>query len=234
MHPTDMFCDDSDSSDSSDSAFNVTRAEAVARHPDAAHQALAATLGLVYYKIRNEVGEGPNAHMISRPPKRQQDDVVSSSTSSKSKPVKIPRRPSVSDSFLQRLITGPSIESKSSTSVEEFDKLGWNPFADVSEDAMLKLRSIDPDDIGTVLRALEQGRLKLKPSRSEKSNASPTESKASKSFEKAAEPTGEVPTVPNTIPTQPVTSAGSNVSKSQPSSVQDVPPTVSDSDSSTS
>lgn len=234
MHPTDMFCDDSDSSDSSDSAFSITRSEAVARFPDAAHQALAATLGLVYYKIRNEVGEGPNAHMVPRPPKRQQDDVASTSTSNKSKPVKMPRRPSVSDSFLQRLITGPSIESKSSTSAEEYDKLGWNPFADVSEDAMLKLRSIDPDDIGTVLRALEQGRLKLKPSRSEKLDMSPTDSQASKSFRKAAEPTPEVPTVPNTVPTQPVTSAGSNVSKSRPNSNQEVPPTASDTDSSTS
>ncbi|KAJ5246435.1 hypothetical protein N7468_001418 [Penicillium chermesinum] len=234
MQPTDIFCDDSDSSDASDSAFNMTRSEAVVQYPDAAHQALAATLGLVYYKIRNEVGEGPNAHMMSRPPKRQQDDVASNSTSNKSKPVKMPRRPSVSDSFLQRLITGPSIESKSSTSAEEYDKLGWNPFADVSEDAMLKLRSIDPDDIGTVLRALEQGRLKLKPSRSEKLNMSPTDSKASKSFEKAADPVSEVATVPNTVPTQPVTSAGNNFSKSHTSSLQGVPPTASDSDSSTS
>jgi hypothetical protein len=228
MHQTDMFAD-SDSSDSSDGSFSITREEAVRRFPEAAHQALAATLGLVYYKIRNEVGEGPNA-VPSRPLKRQQADVASTSTGSKSKPVKMPRRPSVSDTFLQRLITGPSVaESKSSTS-EEFDKLGWNPFSDVSEDAMSKLRSIDPQDIGTVLRALEQGRLKLKPSGSEKARMSPTESKASHGFGKSAEQP-EVPTVPNTVPTQPVSSPSS---KAKPASVPDIPETASDTDSSTS
>ncbi|KAF7714677.1 Uncharacterized protein PECH_008293 [Penicillium ucsense] len=211
MHPSDMYADDSDSSSSSEGSCSITRAEAVRRYPEAAHQALAATLGLIYYKIRNEVGEGPHGPITTRPPKRQQEDVVSTSTSNKSKPVKIPRRPSVSDSFLHRLVTGgPSVvESKSSTS-EEFDKLGWNPFADVSDDAMSKLRALDPQDIGTVLRALEQGRLKLKPSRSEKLNMSPTESKASHSFAgKATEPTQEdvVPTVPNTVPTQPIPTA---------------------------
>ncbi|KAJ5279224.1 hypothetical protein N7478_004596 [Penicillium angulare] len=234
MHPTDMFDNDSDSSDSTDSNFTVTRAEAVHRFPEAAHQALAATLGLVYYKIRNEVGEGPNAVMAQRPPKRQQEDVASTNSSSKSKPVKMPRRPNhVTDSFLQRLITGtgPSIESKSSTS-EEFDQLGWKAFSDVSEDAIGKLRSIDPQDLGSVLRALEQGRLKLKPSRSEK-NISPTESKASFGLGAKAPQEDEVPTVPNTVPTQPLTSSSAQ-GKARPSSIPDVPPTASDSDSSTS
>ncbi|KAJ5106805.1 hypothetical protein N7456_003480 [Penicillium angulare] len=238
MHPTDMFDNDSDSSDSSDSNLTITRAEAVHRFPEAAHQALAATLGLVYYKIRNEVGEGPNAVMAQqRPPKRQQEDIASTNSSSKSKPVKMPRRPNnVTDSFLQRLITGPSIESKSSTS-EEFDQLGWKAFSDVSEDAIGKLRSIDPQDLGSVLRALEQGRLKLKPSRSEKQNLSPTDSKAAEqSFGQAARPFpgDEVPTVPNTVPTQPLTSSSAQGSKARPSSIPDVPPTASDSDSSTS
>lgn len=235
MHQTDMFVD-SDSSDSSDGSFVISREEAVRRFPEAAHQALAATLGLVYYKIRNEVGEGPNP-VPSRPLKRQQEDVASASTGPRSnKPVKMPRRPSVSDTFLQRLITGPSVaESKSSVS-EEFDKLGWNPFSDVSEDAMSKLRSIDPQDIGTVLRALEQGHLKLKPSGSEKARMSPTESKArmSSTESKASHGLGksveqpEVPTVPNTVPTQPISSQSS---KAKPASVAE---TASDSDSSTS
>ncbi|KAJ5690449.1 hypothetical protein N7462_004841 [Penicillium macrosclerotiorum] len=237
MHPSDMFADDSDSSSSSDGGYNnITRAEAVRQFPEAAHQALAATLGLIYYKIRNEVGEGHNAPM-ARPPKRHQDEVASTSTSNKSKPVKIPRRPSVSDSFLHRLVTGgPSVESKSSTS-EEFDKLGWNAFADVSDDAMSKLRSIDPQDIGMVLRALEQGRLKLKPSRSEKLNMSPTGSKAQSSFDKADKASSHgdrdritVPTVPNTVPTQPVTS----VDSASRAHVSNIPETASDSDSSTS
>ena len=232
MHPTDMFADDSDSSSSSDGSCSITRAEAVRRYPEAAHQALAATLGLIYYKIRNEVGEGPHGPITARPPKRQQEDVVSTSTSNKSKPVKIPRRPSVTDTFLHRLVTGgPSVESKSSTS-EEFDKLGWNPFADVSDDAMSKLRAIDPQDIGTVLRALEQGRLKLKPSRSEKLNMSPTDSKASHFGGKTSEPAQEdvVPTVPNTVPTQPIYTQ----EMAKAPSVPDLPDTASDGGSSTS
>ncbi|CAI7641556.1 unnamed protein product [Penicillium pancosmium] len=211
MNATDLFADDSDSSSSSDGSNNLTREEAVRHFPEAAHQALAATLGLIYYKIRNEVGDGPTGHVpIARPLKRQQDEVTSTSTSSKSKPVKIPRRPSVSDTFLHRLITGPSIASKSSTSGEEMDKLGWNPFSDVSDDAMSKLRSIDPQDIGNVLRALEQGRLKMKPSGSEKAGMSPTDSKASHRVGKTSvpEPTApDVPTIPNTVPTQPISSS---------------------------
>ncbi|KAJ5629430.1 hypothetical protein N7528_003087 [Penicillium herquei] len=202
LQPLDFHSYDSDSSDSSDSNCTMTRAEAVHMFPEAAHQALAATLGLVYYKIRNEVGEGPNAVMAPRPPKRQQDDVASSSTSTKSKPVKIPRRPSVSDTFLQRLIHGPSIDTKSSTS-EEFDQIGWKAFSEVSDDAKDKLRSIDPHDLGAVLRALEQGRLKLKPSRSEQQNASPTESKGANPFRQAPNP---VPRdEPN--PTEPLTAS---------------------------
>ncbi|KAJ5397922.1 hypothetical protein N7509_006035 [Penicillium cosmopolitanum] len=211
MNATDLFADDSDSSSSSDGSNHMTREEAVRHFPEAAHQALAATLGLIYYKIRNEVGDGPTGHVpIARPLKRQQDEVTSTSTSSKSKPVKIPRRPSVSDTFLHRLITGPSIASKSSTSGEEMDKLGWNPFSDVSDDAMSKLRSIDPQDIGNVLRALEQGRLKMKPSGSEKAGMSPTDSKTSYRVGKTSvpEPTPlDVPTIPNTVPTQPISSS---------------------------
>ena len=66
MQQTDI-CADSDSSDSSDSSDGssiISREEAVRRFPDTARQALAATLGLVYYKIRNEVGEG-RADLVS-------------------------------------------------------------------------------------------------------------------------------------------------------------------------
>lgn len=231
MHSANFFADDSDSSESSDGSMSITRAEAVRRFPEAAHQALAATLGLVYYKIRNEVGEGP--HVVQpRAPKRQQEDAASASSNAKSKPVKMARRPSVTDSFLQRLVTGPAVsESKSSTS-EELDKLGWNPFSDVSEDAMSKLRSMDPQDVGAVLRALEQGRLKLKPSGSEKARMSPTESKASHALGRAGEQEqAEVPTVPNTIPTEPFSSVASNA---RPAPMSDVPETASPADSSAS
>lgn len=229
MHSANFFADDSDSSESSDGSTSITLAEAVRCFPEAAHQALAATLGLVYYKIRNEVGEGPHA-VHPRAPKRQQEDAASASSNAKSKPVKMARRPSVTDSFLQRLVTGPAVsESKSSTS-EEFDKLGWNPFSDVSEDAMSKLRSMDPQDVGAVLRALEQGRLKLKPSGSEKARMSPTESKASHALGRAAaeQDRAEVPTVPNTIPTEPFSSVTSHA---RPAPVSDVPETASDADS---
>lgn len=197
-----LFASDSDSSDSSDYPSNLSRAEAVRLYPEAAHQALAATLGLVYYKIRNEVGEGPNAS-ITRPPKRQQEEAISA-TSSKEKPVKMARRPTVSPTTLKRLITGPSVESKSLAS-EESDKLGWNAYSDVSDDTMSKLRGIVSDEVGTLLRALEKGRIRLRSNRSERTNLSPTESRAAESKagsrNSKAAPEDE-PTLPNTVPTE--------------------------------
>ncbi|EAW13254.1 uncharacterized protein ACLA_017000 [Aspergillus clavatus NRRL 1] len=225
MHQSDvMFSNDSDSSDSSDYPSNLTRAEAVRQFPEAAHQALAATLGLVYYKIRNEVGEGPNTH-IPRPPKRQQEEVSSVTSSSKQKPVKMARRPNnLSPTTLHRLVTGPSLESKSLVS-EESDKLGWNVHSDVSDDAMSKLRGIVSEEVGTLLRALEQGRLKLKPSRSERLNMSPTESKAGSFIGKIGHDGAqddEVRTVPNTIATEIVSP------KSRRNEDHDLPDTASD------
>ncbi|OJJ51113.1 hypothetical protein ASPZODRAFT_127126 [Penicilliopsis zonata CBS 506.65] len=204
MHQEDgPFGSDTDSSDSSDLPSNLNRAEAVRMYPEAAHQALAATLGLVYYKIRNEVGEAPNTHV--RPPKRPQEEAVSVSSSSKQKPVKMPRRPTMSPTMLHKLITGPSLESKSLAS-EESDKLGWNPHSDASDDAMSKLRGIVSDEIGTLLRALERGHLKLKPSRSEQ--MSPVESKASFSNKKPpaeAAPEDDARSVPDTVATELIT-----------------------------
>lgn len=228
MHQADMSAE-GDSSDSSDVSFPISREEAVRRFPEAAHQALAATLGLVYYKIRNEVGEGPNV-LPSRSLKRQQEDVASASAVRKAeKPIKIPRRPSVSETLLERLVNGPGpfvTESQSSRS-EEFDQLGWDVFSGVSEDAMSKLRSIDRQDIGTILRALEQGRLKLKPSESEKARMSPDASptQLDKSIRKS-----EVSTEPNTS-SQPFSLPSRTA---QPTSVPDIPEPASDSDSSTS
>ncbi|KAJ5938997.1 hypothetical protein N7466_002131 [Penicillium verhagenii] len=182
---TDMFAKDDYSSDSSDNDYNITRAEAVQLYPEAAHQALAASLGLIYYKIRNEVGEGHNA--VARPPKRQRE-IASASTSTRSKPVKMPRRPSGSDTFLQQLISGviePHAEAESSVS-EHSAVLGWKAFSDVSEDAKNKLLSMDPNDLNAVFRAMEQGRLQLQTTRSERLNRSPTESKAGSVSRKAA------------------------------------------------
>ncbi|PLB35918.1 uncharacterized protein BDW47DRAFT_119123 [Aspergillus candidus] len=222
MHQTEpMFASDSDSSDSSDCASNLTRAEAVRMYPEAAHQALAATLGLVYYKIRNEVGEGPNAHLPSRPPKRQQEDAASNS-SSKHKPVKMPRRPNhVSPTRLHRLVTGPSLECKSLTS-EESDKLGWNAHSEVSDDAMSKIRGLVSEEVGTLLRALERGRIQLKPSRSERMNMSPTESRPARpdhGLDGAQD--DEVQTYPNTVPTEIVSPSSARTERTEENDLPD-------------
>lgn len=231
MQQTDIFAD-SDSSDSSDGSPIISREEAVRRFPETAHQALAATLGLVYYKIRNEVGEGPNV-LPSRSLKRQQEEVASASAVRKAeKPTKMPRRPSVSDTFLERLINGPSVAGSPSSGPEEFDQLGWNPFSGVSEDAMSKLRSIDQQDIGTVLRALEQGRLQLKRSESEKARESKKAHKSpeasprqlDQSFKKP-----EVSTEPNT-PSRPFSLPSR---KAEPTSEPEIPEPASDSNNST-
>ncbi|KOC12927.1 hypothetical protein AFLA70_9g006881 [Aspergillus flavus AF70] len=205
MHQTEaMFASDSDSSDSSDYPSNLTRAEAVRLYPEAAHQALAATLGLVYYKIRNEVGEGPNTH-IPRPPKRQQEDLPSVSSGSRPKPVKMARRPNnTSPTALHRLVTGPSLESKSIVS-DESDKLGWNAHSEVSDEAMSKLRNIVSEEVGTLLRALERGRIRLKPGRSEREKMSPIESKTSVRngrYGGDGAQDDDARTFPNTVPTE--------------------------------
>ncbi|KAL2823310.1 hypothetical protein BDW59DRAFT_173621 [Aspergillus cavernicola] len=202
MHQTDgMFAaSDSDSSDSSDCPSNLTRAEAVRLFPEAAHQALAATLGLVYYKIRNEVGENSHSPVVQRPPKRQQEE-ASVTSSSKQKPVKMARRPNnLSPTALHRLITGPSLESKSLAS-EESDKLGWNAQSEVSDDTMSKLRGIVSEEVGTLLRALERGRLKMKPSRSERMEMSPTGSHTSHN-DKAPPVREPEPSFLSTVPTE--------------------------------
>ncbi|KAL3430153.1 hypothetical protein BDV09DRAFT_202385 [Aspergillus tetrazonus] len=203
MHQTDGMFSDSDSSDSSDCPSNLTRAEAVRMFPEAAHQALAATLGLVYYKIRNEVGDHPLSP-IQRPPKRHQEEVASVSSSSKQKPVKMARRPTnLSPTALHKLITGgPSLESKSLTS-EESAKLGWNANAtEISDDTMSKLRGIVSEEVGTILRALERGRLKIVPSRSERMEMSPTGSRSSSRNDKAPAVKDVEPSVPDTVPTE--------------------------------
>lgn len=200
----DLAPSDSDSSDS-DSPPNLTRSEAARLYPEACHQALAATLGLVYYKIRNEVGEGPNFHLPPRPPKRPQEEIASS-TSSKQKSVKMARRPNnVSPTTLHRLVTGQPPETKSQVS-EEMDKLGWNTHAsEISDETVSKLRDIVTDEIGALLRAMERGRIRMKPSRSERGKMSPTGSKHSvRNGQNQADAAqeDEVRTIPNTVSTE--------------------------------
>ncbi|KAH8696607.1 hypothetical protein BGW36DRAFT_381312 [Talaromyces proteolyticus] len=170
--------DDSDSSDSSDRPNNLTRSEATYQYPEACHQALAATLGLNYYKIRKEAGEGPNAH-ITRPAKRYPDETaLSNHSAGKPKPEKRARRPGdVPPTVLERLITGvPSIVSKSVSSEHE-DKLAWRApggGSEISDETMFKLKGILSGEVGAILRAIERGRLHV---RSEHMDISPTESK---------------------------------------------------------
>ncbi|EED13021.1 conserved hypothetical protein [Talaromyces stipitatus ATCC 10500] len=171
--------DDDDSSDYSDHPNNLTRAEAVYQYPEACHQALAATLGLNYHKIRKAVGESPNSR-IATATKRPVDDVVSNpQVSSKQKQVKIGRRPrDVSPTLLQRLVYGvPSVASKSVSSELE-DRLVWREHpregSEISDEALSKLKGLS-SDIGSILRAIERGKLYVK---SEQMHASPIESRA--------------------------------------------------------
>lgn len=83
--------DESDESESNEAYSTLTRAEAVRQFPEAAHQTLAAVLGLVYTKIRKEVGEG---RLPPRAPKRNQEEVISNTSSSRQqKSVKLARGP---------------------------------------------------------------------------------------------------------------------------------------------
>ncbi|PTU23563.1 hypothetical protein P175DRAFT_0411809, partial [Aspergillus ochraceoroseus IBT 24754] len=229
MHQADaMFASDSDSSDSSDYPSNLTRAEAVRLYPEAAHQALAATLGLVYYKIRNEVGESPSSP-IQRPRKRQHEEADSVASSSKQKPAKIARRPNnLSPTALHRLVTGPSLDTKSLAS-EESDKLGWNAHSEVSDETMSKLRGIVSEEVGVLLRALERGHLKLKPSRSERMNMSPTGSKAGSRIDHVpSEPMPDAEATLSTIPTEILSPSAQVVVKMQRTEDPELPDTASD------
>lgn len=200
----------SDSSDSSDVNTTVTRADAVRQFPEAAHQALAATLGLVYTKIRKEVGEGC---LPARPPKRNQEEVVSNTSSTKQKSVKIARGPSkLPASILHKLVAPEQASEHKSQSSEESDKLGWNAnLGDgtesvahvVAHDIRRLLQAnedgepLNPMTLRAVLQGMEEGLCRAKPSPSEMQNMSPT-SRARFSFHSAKEPTVEA--VPEEAP----------------------------------
>ncbi|PGH18440.1 hypothetical protein AJ79_00510 [Helicocarpus griseus UAMH5409] len=200
----------SDSSDSSDLPSDLTRAEAARQYPEACHQALAATLGLVYYKIRNELGEGPMGHIVPTAHKRMQDEVGSINSSSKQKPAKLSRHSNEpSPTNLHRIQTGSTLDTKSIVS-EQLDKLGWNVHASqMSDDTMSKLKGIVSDEVNTILlRALERGRIRLKPSAMERARQSPTDSsklsiRNRPNFDEY--PTGQdddMATAENTVPTE--------------------------------
>ncbi|OAT01812.1 hypothetical protein, variant 2 [Blastomyces dermatitidis ER-3] len=199
----------SDSSDSSDLPSDLTRAEAAREYPEACHQALAATLGLVYYKIRNEVGEGPLGHHVPAAHKRLQDEVGSINSSSRQKPAKLSRRSNESSPTNLRIHTGAALDAKSIVS-EGLDKLGWNVHASqMSDDTMSKLKGIVSDEVNTILlHALERGRIRLKPNAFERHQQSPTNSsrlsiRARPNFDEFAAPhDDDMATIANTIPTE--------------------------------
>jgi len=183
MHQQAPYSDDSDSSEASDSPSDLSRADAVCQFPEACHQALAATLGLVYYKIRKEVGEGPNSHLMARPAKRLPEEMASNSSGSKPKPAKVARM--ASPRTLHKLVTGPSLASRSVVS-EELDRLGWNVHAssEISEATKGKFKGLISSDVNGLLLALDRGLIQLIPSRSEQMNQSPTtESKLAHRFD---------------------------------------------------
>lgn len=202
--------DSSDSSDSSDTNPTVTRAEAVRQFPEAAHQALAATLGLVYTKIRKEVGE----HCLpARPPKRNQEEVVSNSSSNKQKSVKIARGPSkLPSSILHKLVPPEQASEHKSQTSEESDKLGWNANLGDGTESVARIvahdirrllqanedgEPLNPNTLRAVLQGMEEGLCRAKPSPSELHNMSPTE-RAKFSFQSTKEHL--VGTVPDEAP----------------------------------
>lgn len=192
----------SDSSDSSDRPSDLSRAEAARLYPEACHQALAATLGLVYSVIKNEI-ENPVSQIIPRGYKRARDDVVSVN-SSKSKKQHLSRAShDHSPTRLRNIGTGMAIDTKSVTS-ERMDKLGWNAnLSQHSEETISKFRNLTSDEFNSVLLlAIEQGRVKLKPGEMEGECASksPSESPVlsikGRPQEVIQSDTGTVPTIP--------------------------------------
>ena len=213
MFPGDGYS--SDSSDSSDRVADISRAEAVRLYPEACHQALAATLGLVYSQIRNEVGEGPS--IMQHVPKRSYDDVASVQSSVRPKSSKVARRSNndISPTRFHKMLAGPqTIDTKSTVSLG-FDKLGWDMHgSQMSEETITRLKDIVAEEVNARLRAMERGAVRIQPShleqqrgRSSYSERSPTEMSVRTRMNgddgSGPCPTyDEIPTEPNTVPTE--------------------------------
>ncbi|KAK2744852.1 hypothetical protein FQN57_004176 [Myotisia sp. PD_48] len=208
----------SDSSDSSELPSNLTLAEAAREYPEACHHTLAATLGLVYSKIRKEVGETPaHSHVMAAPlrqpvhRKRFLDDVTSIHSSTKERPAKHSRQ-SNTDHSSHRIFTNfnnhhhnqTTMDTKSIVS-EGLDRLGWNVNgANVSNETLGKLSGLVKDEMNNFLvQAFERGQIKLQSG--DAKSASPTESRNDLNMATVA---GEQPSSPykepelTTIPTQ--------------------------------
>lgn len=211
MFPGDGYA--SDSSDSSDRPSDLTRAEAARLYPEACHQVLAATLGLVYSQIRNEVGEGPLSHMMQRAPKRSHDDAASA----RHRPSKAPARskvdndsPTRSYKILQQHGV-QTVDTKSAVS-EGFDKLGYNINASqMSDETMTRLKDIVAEEVNNrLLREIERGAVKIQPDSMERGRRSPTDLSVRTRLNEGRRSAGplspankdEVPTEPNTVATE--------------------------------
>ncbi|KAM5477040.1 hypothetical protein MauCBS54593_000311 [Microsporum audouinii] len=189
----------SDDSDSSELPSDITRTEAARLYPEACHQALAATLGLVYYKIRNEMGEGRPSHLMSThvAPKRHHEEAGSAHSSPRRR--KMPRRSqdgmsisgsasaSVPHKIITSYMTAQAGDAKSVVS-EGLDKLVWNvDQTQISEETMSKFSDFVKDEPNALLllQALEHGRIKLQPSHLERTRLSPTETSSKRSYRSA-------------------------------------------------
>lgn len=212
MFPGDGYS--SDSSDSSDRASDITRAEAVRLYPEACHQALAATLGLVYSQIRNEVGEGPS--MMQHIPKRSYDDIASVQSSVRPKSSKVARRSNndISPTRFHKMLAGPqTIDTKSTVSLG-LDKLGWDMHgSQMSEETITRLKDIVAVEVNSRLRAMERGALRIQPNHLEQRGRSSHGERSPTNMSVRTRMNGddgsgpcptydEVPTEPNTIPTE--------------------------------
>ncbi|EGD85509.1 hypothetical protein H112_06415 [Trichophyton rubrum D6] len=186
----------SDDSDSSELPSDITRSEAARLYPEACHQALAATLGLVYYKIRNEMGEGRHSHLMPAhaAPKRTQEEVVSPQSSPRrrkvarrSQDIASPTGSALPHKIITNFMTAPAGDAKSIVS-EGLDKLVWNvEQTQISEETMSKFSDFVRDEPNALLllQALERGRIKLQPSHMERARVSPTETSSKRSFRSA-------------------------------------------------
>lgn len=165
----------SDSSDSSDRPSDLTRAEAVRQYPEACHQVLAATLGLVYSKIRNEAGEGPS-NMMHHVQKRAYDD-ASIQSSIRPKSSKVARRShnDISPARFHKMLAGAQTIDTKSTVSQGFDRLGWDAHSSqMSEETMGRLKDIVAEEVNARLRAMERGAVRIQPNHAEQRGRSST------------------------------------------------------------
>ncbi|EFE43822.1 conserved hypothetical protein [Trichophyton verrucosum HKI 0517] len=239
----------SDDSDSSELPSDITRSEAARLYPEACHQALAATLGLVYYKIRNEMGEGRHSHLMpahAAAPKRTQEEIVSPQSSPRrrkvarrSQDIASPTGSALPHKIITNFMTAPAGDAKSIVS-EGLDKLVWNvEQTQISEETMSKFSDFVRDEPNALLllQALERGRIKLQPSHMERARVSPTETSSKRSFRSAKRgphesglgeaKSDDFPSEMNTVPTEIMSPHSASRSEAEQEDEDEAPPSSS-------